>query len=557
MFKRGLTYCAGFVLVLGLQQANAANLWQTYQQALVSDPTYKAAVSTEMSAAEAVPESFSTLLPQINFTGDAQGTQKSIYATPSKYTRHSRDYSYELKLTQKIFDFTNWQELASAKNSVKASKATFNAAAQSLMQRTASAYFAVLQSEEILRYTKANKQALYQQYMQAQQQYEVGVKTITDVYQARADYEASVSEYISAKNDLDNKFENLRVITGKLYKSLVPLKDNLPLVNPRPNNIDKWAATAVKQNWSLAAAHYTTLAAQDTIKAEQGGHLPTVGVFAQYDKTFHNYFRNGGVVYNVGPSAGLEFSVPIFAGGGVNSAVRKAIADYETASHQQEVTRRSVVNNTRQAYLGVLTGISTIRSNRKAVTSSQSSLRGTQEEYKVGTQTMVDVLIAQKKLYDSQREYVNSRYDYVNGLINLKAAAGTLSANDLLKINGWLRSGFTGNAARTKHLAARQLAVKKMLAKKLAARQKTKLTAKNSQNYNYIQVGAYDNKKEAREIANLVHGKTKSPCVISSVKRKGKVLYRVRVGPVRKEYVAQLVKKIYAHRTSRYENYST
>jgi len=546
MLKRGLTYCAGLVAALVLQQVSAANLWQVYQQALVSDPAYKVALTTEMSAAEAVPESFSTLLPQINFTGDTFVSRKSIYATPSKYTRHSREYNYELKLTQKIFDFTNWQELASAKNAVKASKATFNAAAQDLMQRTASAYFAVLQDKEILRYTKANKQALYQQYMQAQQQYEVGVKTITDVYQARAEYEASVSEYITAKNDLDNKFEDLRVITGKRYASLVPLKDNLPLVNPQPSNIDKWAAIAIKQNWSLAAAHYTTLAAQDTIKAKRGGHLPTVDAFAKYDKTFDNYFSNGAVNYNVGPSAGLEFTLPIFAGGGVNSAVRKAIADYETASHQQEVTRRSVVNNTRQAYLGVLTGISTIRSNRKAVISSQSSLHGTQEEYKVGTQTMVDVLIAQKKLYDSQKDYVNSRYDYVNGLISLKTAAGTLSANDLSKINRWLRPRSTIHLARKKNFTVRKLIVKKRLAKKLPARKKKiKLIPKNLQNYNYVQVGAYHNKKQAYEVADLVHKKTKLPCVVSSIKRKDEILYRVRFGPVCKKRVAQLVKQIY------------
>jgi outer membrane protein len=569
MIKRGLIF-AGFVTVFALQQANAANLWEVYQQAQKSDPTYQAAVATQMSEAELVPSSMAALLPQVNFTGDASLAKARTYNnTPTasgKYTTNSRAYEYKLKLTQTVFNITNWKELAAAENSVKAAGATLNAAAQSLMQRTASAYFAVLQAQEILRYTGANKRALYQQYIQAQQSYKVGVKTITDVYQARSDYETAVSAYISAKNDVANKFEDLRAVTGVLYHKLTPLKDNLPLVNPQPANIDEWVDIAIKQNWSLIAARYTALAAHDTIQAKHGGHFPTADLFAQYDKSFTNSFSRG-LTYGMGPTAGVEFSLPIFSGGSVNSDVRKAIADYENASQQQEKTHRDVINNTRQSYLGVLTGISTIRANKRAVIFNRSSLHGTQEEYKVGTQTMVDVLIALEKLYAAQQTYVNSRYDYINSLISLKIAAGTISADDLVRINSWLQYSRKvvkrkpavkrKSVVKRKPVAKRKSMVKRkpvvkrksvakrksVVTKKLATTAKTR--RKLSRDYEYIQVGAYRTRAHANQIANLVRSKTGLPFEISAIKQKGLTLYRVRIGPISKTKVAHVVEQLH------------
>lgn len=544
MIKRIITFCIGMAVLLIVHQAIAADLWQVYQQALKSDPTYQAAIATQLSKAEEMPINLALLLPQLNLTGSGSVTKgKSYTNTPilySKYNFSSRKYEYSLKLTQSIFDVTNWSNLAAAKNSVKAANATFNAAAQSLMQRTASAYFAVLQSQEILRYTKANKNALYQQYMQAFQGYKVGVKTITDVYQARAQYEGAVSEYITAKNDLSNKFENLRAITGVLYKNLTPLKDNLPLVNPHPNNIDQWVDAAIKQNWALIAARYTTLAAHDTIMSKRGGHLPTANLFAEYDKAYANSFSRGLAYTVTGPAAGIEVNVPIFAGGGVNAAVRQAIADYEYNSQQQEKTYRDTVNQTRQSFLGVLTGISTIQANQRAVIANQSSLHGTQEEYKVGTQTMVDVLLALEKLYGAQKTYVNSRYDYINSLINLKSSAGTLSVDDLMNINTWLQYQYN------QHVAVKKSRAVHAVSKPAARKQIHHSIQKLSKDYEYVQVGAYSTMERATKIAHLVHDKTKLSFMISPLKQKTRTLYRVRIGPVYKKDVSGLVKQLHS-----------
>lgn len=441
-------------ICFGVTGASAADLMAVYQQALRSDPTFQAAYSTEMSEAEAVPENFAALLPQISATGSATWsrfkTASDNYTSGANHTGTTLDITTKrrttdlnLSVTQTLFDFTDWMNLSSARASVKAAKATYNAAAQSLMQRVAQAYFNVLEAQDILRYTLAEKRAFYQEYQQARERLKVGVTTITDVDNAKASYDGAIADYITAKNDLANKKEDLIAITGQDNRFLAALKKTIPLITPRPRSINDWVATGIRQNWDYTAARYTALAAHRAIYAASGGHMPTLTASAEYDNQLVRTYRGKGRTRTKGPSVEVGFSLPIFSGGSVNSAVRKALADYETATHEQEQAYRTVVNDTRNSYRGVQSGISTVRAQRQVVVSNRSSLDGTQEGYKVGTRTMVDVLLAEKALYQSQKNYAAARYNYVMSLIALKQAAGTLSEDDLQKINKWLYSSRT------------------------------------------------------------------------------------------------------------------
>jgi len=97
------------------------------------------------------------------------------------------------------------------------------------------------------------------------------------------------------------------------------------------------------------------------------------------------------------------------------------------------------VRGARNAYLGVLAGISRVKALKQAVVSQQSALDATQAGFEVGTRTTVDVLNARTLLYGSQRNYAQSRYDYILNTLRLKLAAGTLSTVDLTSVNNWLR----------------------------------------------------------------------------------------------------------------------
>lgn len=433
------------VLLLSASQLFAADLMQAYQDALMNDPTFRAAISTRLSQREAKPQAVSALLP--NIEGSALQAQNhikvksSVFGVPSG-TATLNAYDYQLNLSQPMFDYTHWMKLRQANAIVKEAQANFDAAAQALMIRVAQAYFNVLQAEDTLRYTTAEKEANGKQLQQAQERYRVGVEPVTSVNEAKAGYDSAVAAEIAAKNTVDNSYEALWQITGKHYSQLAKLNyDRLQLVKPTPVNVDAWVSTAQKQNYSLLAARYATKAAKENVHVTQGGHIPTLDFVASYDAQKNNqlFFEDGNISTNTG-SVGVQLTVPVFQGGFVSSQTRQASYDYQTSMAQYHQSYRSVISGTRQSFNDVISGISQVKADRQAVVSAFSSLDTTVASYRVGTRTMVDVLNEQKNLYNSQRQLAVDQYTYMNSILALKQFAGTLSANDLAELNCWLGS---------------------------------------------------------------------------------------------------------------------
>jgi outer membrane protein len=446
----------------------AADLIQVYQEALLSDPIYQQAVAQRLSDNETSPIARSALLPQAAINGGPSLTkfnQGAVQGFPP-YNATSKGYAFTLGLSQTVFNYAQFKALSEANAIGRSADATLNAAEQSLMVRVAQAYFAVLKDEENLIYSRSNQNAYAKQYDQINQQYKVGLKTITDVYTAKASYDTASANYIAAQTTLLNDKENLRAITGRLYPSLATLSEKFPLITPQPANMEAWVDTAKLQNWSIKAAQYSSQAARENVKQQYGGHLPTVSLQGAYSVSYNNNFASttstntvdsGGNVDDTSTTVSqvasylppaqthtknatvtLNLGVPIFQGGGVVAQTNQARYGYQIANQKLEQAVRQTINTTRKSYLGIIAGIQQIKADRQAIKSSVSSLDGLRAGYRVGTQTLVDVLNQQQRMFLTQTQYATDRYAYVNNLLTLKQAAGTLSAEDLQAINAWL-----------------------------------------------------------------------------------------------------------------------
>ncbi|VVC75049.1 Outer membrane protein TolC [Aquicella siphonis] len=446
-----------FILICWQSFAQAANLLEVYEQAQTSDPVFLQAVAQRLSTREGVPISAAALLPNIAFTASPSADKvgysgsnfdpvvdnSGSYVNPRNLTQ--RNFSMSLSLTQTIFNYAQFSAVAQQVSLAKGADATLNAALQNLMIRVASAYFAILKDEDNLSYAEASKLAYAEQLDQVRQQYKVGLKTITDVYTAQASYDSAVATYIAAETTLSNDRENLRVITGVYYPHLSSLSDEFPLVSPQPRNVETWVKKAVAQNWSIKSGQYNVSAAREQIRQQYSGHLPTINVQTTFSKevsdNINNYSsfteRNGpGTTSDRGIA--LNVNVPIFSGGGVVAQTNQASYNYQVAQQQLEQTIRSTINTTRQSYLSIVAGISQIKADKEAIQSTISSLEGLEASYRVGTETLVDVLNQQQKVFQAQTQYATDRYAFVNNILALKQAAGTLSFDDLRAINAWL-----------------------------------------------------------------------------------------------------------------------
>jgi outer membrane protein len=421
----------------------AADLIDIYRAALNSDPIYQAAVSTRLSQREAIPQSVAALLPNISAQANISNNYQNITQPPTTGQPNGlsnfQSQGYNISIRQPLINVNDWLAVKQANNTGKQADLTLAAAAQDLIFHVATAYFNVLSAQDTLRFTQAEKAANSKQLNQAQKRVQVGLDALTSVYEAKAAYDKSLATEISAENTLRNNQEALRQLTGQTYSFIKAFTKKIPLQNPQPNNIERWINAATQNNLKLMAARYGVEVAREKIKLQASGHLPSLSLIGSYGKT--DTFNNVPSLLNKnGGTLGLELDVPLFAGGAVSSKTRQAQYDFQTASANLDNTYRLIIINTRQKYNDVLADISKIKAEQQAIKSAQLSLDSTEESYKAGTRTIVDVLIAQQNLYDAKRSAASDQYNYLLDTLLLKQAAGSLKPDDLVQINKFLTS---------------------------------------------------------------------------------------------------------------------
>jgi outer membrane protein len=431
---RPLSLAAALLALLaGPLQAAPEDLLDIYRQAQVEDRQLRAAAAELDAVREAIPQARAARLPQILLGGDITQNYQNRDGLGSDNFTSSR---LGLSLAQSLFDRAAWLRQGQASKQVQQAEVSFTFEEQNLILRTAQTYFAVLNALADLDAVRADKEAIGRQLEQTKQRFEVGLIAITDVHEAQARYDRVLSDEILSRNAVDSARESLRVLTGNHHPELAGLADDVPLVEPQPARMEEWVVAAERDNLALLAARYGIDVAREEIEVRRAGHYPTVDLVAAYaDSNTNSEF---GSDLDAG-SVGVELNLPLYTGGLVQSRTREAAARLVQASEQLEQTRRGVEQQTRDAYRSVIASIAVVEALQQAVVSTQSALDATEAGFEVGTRTVVDVLDAQRDLFQAQRDYSVARHAYIVSTLALKQAVGSLGVADLEQANRLLR----------------------------------------------------------------------------------------------------------------------
>lgn len=419
------------------QPSLAEDLLQIYDMAVVSDPSLREAEQTLFATREVKPQARSLLLPSLSLQGDANFYDLDARGG-SLGDRQDRYDTQEVQavVKQSLYNRANWMTLQQADNIIAQAEAEYRNAQIDLMVRTTQAYFDVLRAADAVTVREALVRADERQLEQSKQRFEVGLVAITDVNESQAAYDKSRADLINAKNLLDNAWEALRTIVGPISVPLARLGEKLPLTPPEPNDIRAWASTAIRSNYGILAAIESVNAAKASIEIERSGHLPNLDLQAGYDVS-RSDAQYSGTDSETG-FVGLSLSVPIFQGGAVTSRTREAGYKYRATQDRLDQVRRQVDQQVKDSFRGILSSIEDVKARQAAIVSARSALESTQAGLEVGTRTQVDVLNAQRNLFQAEFDYMSARYDYIINGVKLHQATSTMSRDVMAKGNAWL-----------------------------------------------------------------------------------------------------------------------
>lgn len=414
------------------QVSQAEDLTMVYDRALTADPTMQQAEARHLSSRETKTQAWLNMLP-------VNGTASKNWSGVQGGSTVSQPAIATLGLNVNLFSWNSWINLKSANATVAQAEANYQASQQDLISRVAQRYFAVLSAGDTLAAQESGLQSAARQLEQAERRFEVGLIAVTDVQIARAARDTSSANVIAARRTLANAIEQLRAITGEKYDRLFAPRADMPLLTPEPASEDAWVATALEQNANLTASRMASEISHDSYLSAYGGHLPNITLGAQRNWKLQD--RNttsigGPNTDDITWTAGV--TVPLFSAGLVSSRVRAAKYNWQASRAGYEASLRETERLARDAYQGVVSQIAQIQALSQAVQSNQVSLQATEAGYEVGTKTALDVLTSRQQLIQTQTQFAQAKYGYLNNIVALRLAAGNLDRMTITQINGWL-----------------------------------------------------------------------------------------------------------------------
>ncbi|EHQ58577.1 type I secretion outer membrane protein, TolC family [gamma proteobacterium HIMB55] len=447
--------------------ALSESLLDIYEIALDNDAQLRAETAQYRADLELKTLALAPLLPQVN-TGvsrsmrDSENTRLSIVdfdngnVVIADQTTGSRTYTtrYDISLSQTLFDLSAWFDWKAGSERSKQAEATVAAAQQNLIVRVSEAYFGVLRAQDNLRAAKAQERALARQLEQTRQRFNVGLIAITDVYEAEARHDLAGVTRIVEENNVAVALERLSVLTGQQHGQLQLLSDEFTPELPMPTDRSAWVDFALENNYELAAVRFAEEAARQNAKSRQMGHAPRVSAQVSYSESDTTGTVTPPNAFNLPPNSEgedesfqIRLDMPLYAGGAISANRRRAAEQFNAARENRINLTRNTITASRSLHMTVSSDVARVKARKQAIKSTQSALDATVAGYEVGTRNIVDVLNAQNAVFAAQRDYANSRYDYVLNSMRLKENAGTLSPEDIAALEAYLEEPEAASAS--------------------------------------------------------------------------------------------------------------
>ena len=422
---------------------SAEDLMQVYREAQRNDPSLAAARANWEATQERVPQARAGLLPNVSLSASTNANYFGTDVDTDPRVRVNRGFGIgglTVSASQPLYRYANAVAYSQAVQQVEQADFTLASARQDLILRVATAYFDVLLAQFNVELAESQKAAVSEQLAQARRNFEVGVATITDTNEAQAKYDSIVAQEISSRNELENRRTALRAIIGRFPQDLKRLGAGFEPTSPSPNSLDAWVDRALSDNLNVRIARYNSEIATLEIERQRAGRLPTLDLVASANAQAGTGSINTNAFNDIRQAAiGLALTVPLYQGGFVESRVREALALQENARQNLEVARRNALFSAQTGFTGVNSAAASVKAFEQALVSAQTAYESNRTGQEVGVRTNLDVLNTQQNVFQTRRDLAQAYFNYLIGILRLKAAVGSLDEQDLEDVNRRLR----------------------------------------------------------------------------------------------------------------------
>ncbi|MCL8301061.1 TolC family outer membrane protein [Pseudomonas mosselii] len=425
--------------------AQALDLGDAYALALRNDPTWQGSIAEREAGLENLAIGRAGLLPRLSYRynrarNDSEVTQRSQFGDVTTQ-RDYRSYSSTLTLEQPLFDYAAWSDYRRGVAQAALADERYRGRGQELMVRLFGAYSEALFANEQIALAQAQRRTYAEQMTLNERLLKGGEGTRTDVLETRARYELAQAQEIEAGDNLDAALHALQAIIGEpvVVEDLAPMTADFRVQPLTPTRFERWRDLAVAHNAELASQRHGLEVAEQNIERQRAGHLPSLSAYASKGISSSSSESSYNQRYDT-DSIGVQLSVPLYAGGGVQASVRQARAQRDAAGFELDAQLNDTLTQLRRQFNLCASGTAKIRAYDLAVKAASALVQATRKSVRGGERVNLDVLDAEQQLFSARRDLAQARHEYLRAWLQLRYLAGVLEAGDLNALSRYFLS---------------------------------------------------------------------------------------------------------------------
>ena len=404
----------------GLAAAHAA--------ALANDPEYRAARFELEAREQQLPIARAGLLPSVSASLSSARVRgdRTVSGLAGQDATQQLDYSspsMALQLRAPLFNAEAMGRQRSAAAQVESARAQFQQRGLDLLDRLATAFLQRLLAEEGVALAQAQLDAYASQSLLAQRRYTGGEGTRTDAADAAASLAIARVQLIEAQDQRDLAERALARITGPMPPTSSHLPDELFPESPPQTTLPDWLEKAQAANPSLMARRHQVQAAREEIERARAGHMPRLDLLASATEARNDSVNTLNQKSRL-RSAGVQLTLPLYAGGGIDAGVRQATADLARAEAQLQSDGEQLAMDVRTQYQLAQSSRLKVVALGDALAASRLALEGAQRGLAAGLRTSTDVMDALRRMSQAQRDRARARLEALLARLRLQTLAG-------------------------------------------------------------------------------------------------------------------------------------
>jgi outer membrane protein len=372
------------------------------------------------AADEDVAQAVASLRPVVAFIADGQyGYSQTLLDSGISVSNDGLFGNYSVTAQMTLFDFGRTQlAIEAAKEIVLATREALIAIEQQVLLAAVTAFVDVRLQQEIVSLRENNVRVITEQLRAAQDRFEVGEITRTDVAQAEARLAEARANLVVAQGDLAIARENYRAATGN-YPGVL----SAPPAPPRTAaTLDAARSVALRTHPSIRQAQREVQAAELNVARARANMKPTIAAQAQLSVDQDNLQENG---------VGINFNQTIYSGGALSSALRQAMANRDASFAGLKQRGVEVAEAVGIVWSNLDVADASIAATEQQISAAQIAFDGVREEASLGARTTLDVLDAEQDLLDARASRLSAVAQRYIGIYQLLASMGLLTVDHL------------------------------------------------------------------------------------------------------------------------------